>query len=59
MRKVGPFRSASRHARPDTVHIVLYSFRYPQRDSGLKIYGYVIPENTSTGSSSPKTCPTT
>ena len=31
--------------RPDTVDIVLDSFRFLQGDSGLKIYGYVILEN--------------
>ena len=31
--------------RPDTVEIVLDSIRFLQRDSGLKVYGYVILEN--------------
>ena len=31
--------------RPDTVEIVLDRIRFLQRDSGLKLYGYVIFEN--------------
>ena len=31
--------------RPDSVNIILNSFRYLQSDSDLKLYGYVILEN--------------
>ena len=31
--------------RPDTVNIVLDSWRYLQRETGFKLYGYVILEN--------------
>ncbi|MGH8479242.1 MAG: hypothetical protein ACREXK_06660 [Gammaproteobacteria bacterium] len=32
-------------ARPETVHIVLDSWPFLQREAGLVIYGYVILEN--------------
>ncbi|MGZ4992214.1 MAG: transposase, partial [Methylobacter sp.] len=31
--------------RPETVNIVLDSWRFLQRDSGFQLYGYVILEN--------------